>query len=95
MPVYEFRCEQCGQKAEVLVRRVGAPVAVPRCPAGQAGHQMVRIMSAFVRQLTEADKLAEAEAQYGAEVDAVMGTGPDVSRLARRYDRLSADLPPD
>lgn len=95
MPVYEFRCQLCGHKAEVLARRVTSPVAEPQCPAGQPGHRMVRIMSTFVRRLTEADKLAEAEAQYGAEVEAAMGTGPDISRLARRYDRLSADLPPE
>jgi len=56
---------------------------------------MVRVMSTFARRLTEADKLAEAEAQYGAEVEAVMGNGPDVARLARRYDTLSVDLPPE
>lgn len=95
MPVYEFCCEMCGHRAEVFVRRVTSPVVEPRCPAAGRGHRMVRIMSTFARQLTEADKLAEAEAQYGAEVEAVMGAGPDVSRLARRYDTLSADLPPE
>ncbi|HMO54782.1 MAG TPA: hypothetical protein PJ994_09785 [Tepidiformaceae bacterium] len=52
-------------------------------------------MSSFVRHLTEGDKLAEAEATYGAEVEAAMGSEPDIGRLARRYDRLSSDLPPE
>ena len=95
MPVYEFRCQLCGHKAEVLARRVGSAVTELEGPAGQPGHRMVRIMSTFARRLTEADKLAEAEAQYGAEVEAVMGKGPDIARLARRYDTLSADLPPE
>jgi hypothetical protein len=54
---------------------------------------MERIMSGFARHLTETDKLAEAEATWGKEVDAVMGPGPDVGRNARYYDQLAKDLP--
>lgn len=38
--------------------------------------------------------MAEAEAKFGKEVDAAMGPGPDVGRMARRYEKLSKDLPP-
>jgi len=56
---------------------------------------MIRVMSSFAQHKTEGDKLAEAEAIYGAEVESVMGAGPDVASLANRYERLSKDLPPD
>lgn len=97
MPLYEYLCECCGAKQEVFARNVNSAVSPPACPNAKAGgksHTMKRIMSPFARHLTEGDKLAEAEATYGAEVEAVMGAGPDIGRLARRYDRLAADLPP-
>jgi putative FmdB family regulatory protein len=98
MPLYEYVCECCGRKEEVFARNVHAAVSSPACPnARDSGHDhnMKRIMSPFARHLTEGDKLAEAEATYGAEVEAVMGTGPDIGRLARRYDRLSEGLAPE
>ncbi|MCL4242133.1 MAG: hypothetical protein KJ048_12365 [Dehalococcoidia bacterium] len=98
MPLYEYLCECCGAREEVFARSVDRAATPPPCPNGKAGktnpHRMKRIMSPFARHLTEGDKLAEAEATYGAEVEAVMGKGPDIGRLARRYDRLSHDLPP-
>lgn len=54
---------------------------------------MERIMSGFARQLTDMDRLAEAEGKWGAEVESVMGPGPDVGRNVRVYDQLSKDLP--
>ena len=80
------------------MRKVSATPTPPACPNARgagAAHTMTRIMSSFVRHLTEGDKLAEAEATYGAEVEAAMGSEPDIGRLARRYDRLSSDLPPE
>ena len=96
MPIYEFRCPLCESKDSVFVRTATSEVAPPKCPnpACQRSEPMVRAMSKFARHLTEADQLAEAEANYGKEVDAAMGPRPDIGRLARRYDRLAADLPP-
>jgi putative FmdB family regulatory protein len=94
MPLYEFRCSKCGARDEVFARSFSSTVTAPRCPrSGEAGHVMERIMSGFVRHLTEGDKLAEAEARWGAEVESVMGPGPDVGRNARVYDQLAKDLP--
>ena len=96
MPIYEFRCPLCNAKDSVFVRSVSSDVPTPKCPnaACKKSKPMVRAMSPFARHLTEADQLAEAEAKFGKEVDAAMGPGPDVGRLARRYDRLASDLPP-
>lgn len=54
---------------------------------------MKRVVSAFARHLTTADQIAEAEAQFGKQVDAAMGKDPDVGRFARRYDELAKGLP--
>ncbi|MGI8926103.1 MAG: FmdB family zinc ribbon protein [Tepidiformaceae bacterium] len=95
MPLYEFQCTECGTREEVFARSMSADVTAPACPAGKGGsaHEMRRIISQFARHLTMADQLAEAEANYGKEVDAAMGPEPDVGRMARRYDSLAKNLP--
>jgi hypothetical protein len=96
MPIYEFRCPDCERRESVFKRTATSQVDPPACtnPDCPKTRPMVRAMSTFARHLTEADKLAEAEAKFGKEVDAAMGPSPDVGRYARRYERLAADLPP-
>ena len=96
MPFYEFRCTKCDARTETFLKRIPKAVEIPDCPAadGEAGHQMVQMMSLFQRHLSSKDKIAEAEAKYGAEVDAAMGPEPDVDKYARRYSELAKDLPP-
>ena len=96
MPLYEFACEGCGARAEVFRQRAVRVVEPPPCPTAPdaAGHRMARVMSGFAHHLGFATRLAEAEATWGAEVDAAMGPEPDVGRHARRYDRAARDLPP-
>lgn len=55
---------------------------------------MERVVSPFARHLTLKDKIAEAEAKWGKEVDAAMGPPPDVGKYARRYEQLAKGLPP-
>ncbi|MEX0782016.1 MAG: zinc ribbon domain-containing protein [Dehalococcoidia bacterium] len=95
MPLYEFLCPKCGSQQEVFTRSFTADVQTPKCPdAGrQEGHEMRRIVSKFAQHKTVVDQLAEAEAKWGKEVDAAMGPEPDVGRMAKRYERLAADLP--
>lgn len=77
------------------MRRLQAEVKIPACPNahGAKGHEMRRIVSKFAQHRTVADQIAEAEAKYGKEVAAAMGTEPDVGRYARRYDSLAKNLP--
>jgi putative FmdB family regulatory protein len=95
MPFYEYRCETCEAREEVFSRSVGAKAEAPVCNRCKGKPVMVRAISKFARHLTEGDKLAEAEAKFGKEVDAAMGPQPDIGRMARRYERLAKDLPPD
>lgn len=94
MPFYEFMCSTCSRRAEVFVRSVNSPVSAPGCATPGCEGNMKRVVSKFIRHLTEADQLVEAEAKWGAEVDAVMGPEPDIGRHIRRYDKLAKDLPP-
>lgn len=97
MPLYEYQCKRCGARDEVFARSMNSAVEAPTCPkAGdESGHEMERVVSTFARHLTVADKLVEAEAKWGKEVDTVMGPEPDVGRYARRYEELAQGLPPE
>lgn len=96
MPLYEFQCPKCGSREEVFRRSVTATIDAPPCPAaaGEGGHEMQRVVSRFARHKTDTDRLVDAEAKWGNQVESVMGPGPDVGRFARRYDKLAKDLPP-
>jgi len=97
MPFYEYQCNKCGTRTEVFARHMDPALPPPACPSAavdqQGEHEMQRVLSPFQRHLTEADKVAEAEAKYGKEVDAALGASPDVGKLSRRYDTLAKNLP--
>lgn len=42
MPIYEYRCEECGERFERLVpmREADQPAPCPRCGAGETRKQM-------------------------------------------------------
>ena len=96
MPLYEFACTQCGARDEVFRQRMTSDIEPPSCPRtpDDESHTMTRVMSGFAHHLSFATKVAEAEATYGAEVDAAMGPEPDIGKYARQYDEASKDLPP-
>lgn len=53
MPIYEFRCNECKQKASFFVRKVGDPLS-PSCPAC-GGASLERCISSFaVHKTTKA-----------------------------------------
>jgi putative FmdB family regulatory protein len=96
MPFYEFRCTKCDAREETFLKRIPDIIEVPNCPkaGNEVGHEMVQMMSLFQRHLTSQDKIEEAEAKWGKEVDAAMGPEPDVGKYARRYAELAENLPP-
>ena len=96
MPLYGYRCTKCGAREEVLVRSLNAEAKIPACPKaekGSRGHSMERILSPFVRQYTEGEKLEQAEARWGSEVESMYAPSPDIARNSRVYEELSKDLP--
>jgi putative FmdB family regulatory protein len=97
MPFYEFSCVKCGSRDEVFARSISTAVTPPKCKSAgrERGHEMQRIMSKIIRQKTLSDQISEAEAKYGREVNDVLGPGPDVGKLTRRYSDLAKDLPPE
>ncbi|MXY72164.1 MAG: hypothetical protein F4Y97_03870 [Dehalococcoidia bacterium] len=96
MPLYEFACERCGARDEVFKQRMNSDIEPPPCPDPPEDGEcrMTRVMSGFAHHLSFATKVAEAEATYGAEVDAAMGPEPDIGKFARQYDEAAKDLPP-
>ncbi len=54
MPLYEYRCQNCGEKTSVLTRAVKEPNE-PLCP--RCGASMVRCLSAFAYHRSEATRL--------------------------------------
>lgn len=40
MPIYEYRCEDCGSKFEKLVRRTGDGVECPSCGKAHLARQL-------------------------------------------------------
>lgn len=96
MPLYEFVCERCGARDEVFKQRMTSDIEPPPCPDPPEDGEcrMTRVMSGFAHHLSFATKVAEAEATYGAEVDAAMGPEPDIGKFARQYDEAAKDLPP-
>jgi len=61
MPIYEYRCEDCGTKFEKLVRRNGDSVACPSC--GQA--HLKSEFSIFAAHANGATKSADLPACPG------------------------------
>jgi len=96
MPLYEFRCPDCEARETVFTRTVTTEVEPPRCPNASCRKSvpMARAITKFARHLNDVDKVAEAEARFGKEVDASMGPERDIGYLSRRYERLAKDLPP-
>jgi putative FmdB family regulatory protein len=93
MPLYEYQCNACASRQEIFVRSMTATVSAPTCTRKGCKGDSVRVISRVVRRLTEADQMAEAEAKFGKQVNDVLGPSPDVGKHARRYERLSKDLP--
>ena len=70
MPLYEYECENCGQRTEVI-QRVGAP---PIGPCEECGGEMKRLLSAPAFQfkgtgwyVTDYAKKSGSEAAAGNE----------------------------
>jgi putative FmdB family regulatory protein len=69
MPIYEFRCEDCGTSFETLVRGAG-DAQCPRCD----GSRLAREMSVFAARGASADSARAA-------ADAIASNGGGTGRM--------------
>lgn len=92
MPIYEFRCTQCGKLTSVFARSVNSPLA-PECQQC-GGSRLERAPSRFAYHRSEQQILEE----YGSPGP---GAGPDSYKdprqigrwVEKRFDEMGMDLP--
>jgi len=85
MPIYEYRCEGCGQEVSVFSRRIGEEAArCPRC----GSLRLVRLYSRFAPGRSEEDRLerlADDAALAGLDEN-------DPKTVARFMRRMGSEL---
>ncbi len=92
MPIYEYRCQQCGHVQEQFHRSL-AKATAPECDSCDDS-LMERVVSRFATPKTEAQVLE----QYGTPGP---GAGPDAYRDPRqigrwaeeRFDQMGVEMP--
>jgi putative FmdB family regulatory protein len=77
MPMYEFRCEPCGQISSIYFRTASDTPSINCRYCGS--EEVARILSSFARPLSEADKAAKQDPKYHKKVDAAGGKAPSTS----------------
>ncbi|MBI5949732.1 MAG: zinc ribbon domain-containing protein [Chloroflexi bacterium] len=93
MPIYEFRCSDCGKITNYFTRKVDTEVRPPcdHCKSANTA----RMMSKFGRTYSRSDIIEK----YGDPAD--MGGGPDAYRdprqigswVEKRFEEYGMDLP--
>ncbi|MCW5976605.1 MAG: zinc ribbon domain-containing protein [Bryobacteraceae bacterium] len=86
MPIYEYRCEGCGRKVTIFVRRMGADegVACPRC----GSQKLERLFSRFAMARSEEARLERlADPSALGDVDE-----NDPKSMARFMKRMGKEL---
>ena len=74
MPVYEYRCQDCGQANSFYLKTINAapPESCHQC----GGSGLQRIMSAFAYHRSETDKLSQLDPKYYKMVDQALANSP-------------------
>ena len=74
MPLYEFRCNACGQISSIYFR---TSTDAPSVQCRHCGSRdIARILSTFASPLSEADKIARLDPKYQKQVDAALAKAP-------------------
>jgi len=60
MPIYEYRCGNCGKKNEILVLSPESEISCPNC--GENG--LTRLMSAFSYHRSEVDRMSAIDTSH-------------------------------
>ncbi|MFC1905931.1 zinc ribbon domain-containing protein [Chloroflexota bacterium] len=78
MPIYEFICKECSNKAEILLRSVNSEVA-PTCPHCSS-NDMERILSRFAYHQSEQMRRDAAGSSIRDAVTSGIGDPRDIGR---------------
>lgn len=77
MPVYEFRCQPCGNISSIYFRTSAdsPPLACRHCGSGD----VQRILSSFASPKSELDHMSKLDSKYHKQVDAALAKVPATS----------------
>lgn len=82
MPIYEYRCPDCGKRPSIFFRSLAAVESSPGCPYC-GGHQLRRLISRTAQVLSEDSRLERLS--DGAELGDVDENDPkSVARWAKK-----------
>lgn len=74
MPIYEYRCQQCGEVSSYLLQTYGAE---PKSGCKQCqSPELQRIISSVAYLRSESDKFAQLDPKYGKMVDRALARAP-------------------
>ncbi len=92
MPIYEYRCLDCGRKSSLFVRAPSAATA-PAC-AHCGGPRLERAMSTFAHHRSEATRLEQAEEPALHNSDEYYKDPRNIGRWAeKRMDEAGIEMP--
>jgi len=88
VPIYEYRCESCGRKVSVFVRKMGEEAEqCPRC----GSPRLVRLYSRFALARSEEDRLE----RFADEAEMAGIDENDPKSVARWMRRMGEELGED
>jgi len=90
MPIYEYKCAECGKLTSVFTRSIGSPVDA-EC-RGCGGKKLERVISKFAVRRSEADVLRD----FGSEPKRLEDYKDprQIGRWAeRKFDEMGMDMP--
>lgn len=88
MPLYEFRCQGCGELTALFSAISDAPAT---CPCARCGARATRIISRPSVHLSKASKLSRLDPRYDRQVDRAMANtrGADPDQILKKLKPLS------
>ena len=88
MPIYEYRCRDCGRRTSILVRNVDT-FSVPPCPRCQTG-TLQKLVSLFAVKKSEESRLDDlADPSSFGDLDE--NDPQSIARWAKRMGRESGE----
>src|SRR6202140_1388430 len=86
MPIYEYRCPDCGKRPSIFFRSFGAVEASPACPLC-GGRHLTRLISRTAQVLSEDSRLDRLSDSDLSDVDE-----NDPSSMARWAKKMGQEM---